>query len=97
MRVPDDVSVVGFDDIQSAAYISPPLTTVRQPLQKMGELAARTLLDRIEGRLKYIPEIAVEPEWVLRRSTARPHRRDDGDHPHLFGATLGTVVSPGDS
>ncbi len=74
LRVPDDVSVVGFDDIQSAAYINPPLTTVKQPLQKMGEIAARTLLDRIENRVKYIPEIAIEPELVVRRSTASPAR-----------------------
>ncbi|HEY6301926.1 MAG TPA: LacI family DNA-binding transcriptional regulator [Terriglobales bacterium] len=74
LRVPDDLSVVGFDDIQIAAYIDPPLTTVRQPLQKMGEIAARTLLDRIEGRVKHVPEITVEPELVVRRSTARPRR-----------------------
>ena len=72
LRVPEDVSVVGFDDIQSAAYVNPPLTTVRQPLQKMGEIAARTLLDQIEGRVKYVPEIAIEPELVVRRSTAPP-------------------------
>jgi len=72
LRVPDDVSVVGFDDIQSAAYIFPPLTTVRQPLQKMGEIAARTLLGRIEDRSKYVPEIAIEPELVVRKSTTRP-------------------------
>jgi DNA-binding LacI/PurR family transcriptional regulator len=72
LQVPQDVSVVGFDDIQSVAFISPPLTTVRQPLQKMGEIAARTLLDRIEGRAKYVPEIAIEPEFVVRASTARP-------------------------
>jgi DNA-binding LacI/PurR family transcriptional regulator len=72
LRVPEDISVVGFDDIQNAAYIDPPLTTVRQPLQEMGEIAARTLLDRIEGRLKGVAEIAVEPELVVRRSTARP-------------------------
>jgi DNA-binding LacI/PurR family transcriptional regulator len=71
LRVPDDISVVGFDDIQSAAYISPPLTTVRQPLLKMGEIAARTLLERIEERMKYVPEIAIEPELVVRRSSAR--------------------------
>ena len=70
LNVPDDVSVVGFDDIQSAAYVSPPLTTVRQPLQQMGEIAARTLIERIEGRMKCVPEIAVEPELVIRRSTA---------------------------
>ena len=72
LRVPDDVSVVGFDDIPGAVYVNPPLTTVKQPLQKMGEIAARTLLDRIEGRAKYIPEIAIEPELVVRRSTASP-------------------------
>jgi DNA-binding LacI/PurR family transcriptional regulator len=71
IRVPHDLSVVGFDDIQTAAYINPPLTTVRQPLKKMGEIAARTLLDRIEGRMKYVPEIAIEPELVVRGSTAR--------------------------
>jgi LacI family transcriptional regulator len=71
LRIPDDISVVGFDDIQSAAYINPPLTTVRQPLIKMGEMAARTLLDRIEGKIKYVPEIAIEPELVVRRSSAQ--------------------------
>src|SRR5580658_3253748 len=70
LRVPDDVSVVGFDDIQSAAYLNPPLTTVRQPLQEMGELAARTVLDRIEERMKYVHEISIAPELVVRRSTA---------------------------
>lgn len=74
LRVPDDISVVGFDDIQSAAYTNPPLTTVRQPLQKMGQIAARTLLERIEGRMKYVPEIAIEPELVVRRSSSRPKR-----------------------
>jgi DNA-binding LacI/PurR family transcriptional regulator len=72
LSVPDDISVVGFDDIQSAAYINPPLTTVRQPLQKMGEIAARTLLDRIEDRSKYVPKISIEPEFAVRKSTARP-------------------------
>ena len=71
LRVPEDVSVVGFDDIQSAAYSYPSLTTVRQPLQKMGEIAARTLLGRIENREPYVTEIAIEPEFVVRNSTAQ--------------------------
>jgi len=71
LRVPHDVSVVGFDDIQTAAYVTPPLTTVRQPLLKMGEVAAKTLLDQIERRTEYVPEIVIEPELVVRRSTAR--------------------------
>jgi DNA-binding LacI/PurR family transcriptional regulator len=69
-KVPDDISVVGFDDIQSAAYISPALTTVKQPLLEMGEIAARTLLDRIERGQNDTREIAIRPELVVRRSTA---------------------------
>jgi DNA-binding LacI/PurR family transcriptional regulator len=72
LRVPEDISVVGFDDILSAAYCNPALTTVRQPLERMGEIAARTLLDRIEKRSSDVPEIAIEPEFVVRKSTARP-------------------------
>ncbi len=72
LRIPEDVSVVGFDDIQSAGFITPPLTTVKQPLHRMGEIAARTLLDRIEGRMNDISEIAIEPELVVRNSTAPP-------------------------
>jgi DNA-binding LacI/PurR family transcriptional regulator len=71
LRVPEDISVVGFDDIQFAGHNNPSLTTVRQPLEKMGEIAARTLLDRIEERGDWIPEIAIEPEFIARNSTAR--------------------------
>src|SRR5579863_2922869 len=75
LRVPEDISVVGFDDIQAAAYSSPSLTTVRQPLRKMGEIAARTLLGRIENPEKSIAEILTEPELVVRRSTAKACKR----------------------
>ena len=71
LRVPEDISVVGFDDIQIAIHNSPSITTVRQPLQKMGEIAAHTLLNRIEDREEYVPEIQIEPELVVRNSTAR--------------------------
>jgi LacI family transcriptional regulator len=72
LRVPDDVSVVGFDDIQSAAYQNPALTTVRQPLREMGRIAAETLLGRIrssEGRRG--GEIIVKPELMVRETTCR--------------------------
>jgi DNA-binding LacI/PurR family transcriptional regulator len=69
LRVPESVSVIGFDDIQLASYSNPTLTTVRQPLQEMGEIAARTLLDRIENRSEYVAEIAIEPELIVRQST----------------------------
>ena len=70
LRVPEDVSVVGFDDIASATFCIPPLTTVRQPLKRMGQIAARTLLGRIDENAEYQAEIAVEPEFVMRKSTA---------------------------
>jgi len=70
LRVPQDISVLGFDDIPGAAFHSPSLTTVRQPLNRMGEVAAQSLLDRIEGKKEYPFEIAIEPELVVRESTA---------------------------
>lgn len=69
MRVPDDVSVVGFDDIPAAGFNTPGLTTVRQPLQRMGQIAAKTLIDQIEGKADFVPEIAVEPEFVVRETS----------------------------
>ena len=75
LRVPQDISVVGFDDIQGAAYSNPTLTTVRQPLADMGRLAAETLLARIEGTKEYQAEIPIEPELVVRQSTAAAPQR----------------------
>jgi LacI family transcriptional regulator len=68
LRIPDDLSVVGFDDIQSAAFQNPGLTTVRQPLYEMGEIAARSLLARMAGQPP-VPEITVSPLLVVREST----------------------------
>ncbi|HZV59727.1 MAG TPA: LacI family DNA-binding transcriptional regulator [Candidatus Eremiobacteraceae bacterium] len=70
-RVPEDISVVGFDDIKISVYNNPSLTTVRQPLEKMGEIAARALLNHIENREDWVPQISVEPEFVVRESTSR--------------------------
>ncbi|HEV2577005.1 MAG TPA: LacI family DNA-binding transcriptional regulator [Acidobacteriaceae bacterium] len=69
LRVPEDVSVVGFDDIQSANYHVPSLTTIRQPLQSMGELAATTLLKKI-AREEQPDILPVQPELIVRESTA---------------------------
>lgn len=71
LRVPQDVSVIGFDDIQSAAYQNPALTTVRQPLREMGRIAAETLLRRIRrsGPDSHGGEIMVEPKLIVRETT----------------------------
>jgi LacI family transcriptional regulator len=76
LRVPHDVSVVGFDDIQSAAYQNPGLTTVRQPLKEMGRTAAEILLRRIrKSQLdSHGGEMMVEPELIVRETTCAPQK-----------------------
>ena len=69
LRVPEDVSVVGFDDIDSAAFHNPGLTTIRQPLRSMGAIAARSLLDHLSGGERVGAQISVDPELVVRQST----------------------------
>ncbi len=72
MRVPNDVSVIGFDDIVSAEFHVPSLTTIRQPLKHMGKLAASILLDRIANpAARYASNIPVKPALIVRESTAR--------------------------
>src|SRR5262249_24435564 len=72
LRIPEDVSVVGLDDIQRAAFQNPGLTTVRQPLRQMGVIAAETLLQRIAAPANkpYPKTITIEPELIVRASTA---------------------------
>jgi len=70
LSVPGDVSVVGFDDIQSAAYSTPSLTTVRQPLAEMGQRGAQVLLERIgKNGAEHPSEIVMAPELVVRESS----------------------------
>jgi DNA-binding LacI/PurR family transcriptional regulator len=74
LRCPDDISVIGFDDMSSAAYQTPRLTTVRQPLRRMGEMAVQTLLKRIQNPNEAYPEtILFEPELMVRESTSAAH------------------------
>jgi DNA-binding LacI/PurR family transcriptional regulator len=66
-RVPDDVAVIGFDDIESAAYTDPPLTTVRQPIEEIGCTIARQLLRLLAGE-PIEPAIVLSTELIVRRS-----------------------------
>ena len=71
-RVPEDVSVVGFDDLPETRWSSPPMTTVRQPLAEMGVLAARTVLRLVDGEAAVGPRVELATELVVRDSTAPP-------------------------
>jgi LacI family transcriptional regulator, repressor for deo operon, udp, cdd, tsx, nupC, and nupG len=68
-RVPEDVSVIGYDDSVLMGYTDPPLTTVRQPVLSMGVAAARTLIDQIRGVTIRKTESLFFPELVVRAST----------------------------
>jgi len=68
LDVPGDVSVVGFDDVDLAEHFDPPLTTVRVPARQLGEVAGRTLLDRIAGQV-VAPRTVLSTELIVRAST----------------------------
>jgi DNA-binding LacI/PurR family transcriptional regulator len=71
LRVPDDVSVIGFDDVLSAPFHIPSLTTIRQPLREMGKMGAESLINRINHpKAPYAQQVIVQPELVVRESTA---------------------------
>ncbi|SFE94897.1 LacI family DNA-binding transcriptional regulator [Paracidovorax wautersii] len=70
LRVPEALSLVGFDDIELAAFTSPPLTTVAQPKQRIGALAVDMLMERIEGRRQAARQVMLQPELRVRASTA---------------------------
>ncbi len=69
LRVPEDVSVIGFDDIKAAAFTLPRLTTINQPLEEIGRIATQSLLNRIHNTVMPRDEIIVEPKLVVREST----------------------------
>jgi len=67
LRVPDDISLVGFDDIPFAAYVDPPLTTIQQPKDEMGRLAVQMLLDLLNG--KPVANVMLPGQLIVREST----------------------------
>jgi LacI family transcriptional regulator len=72
LRIPEDLSVVGFDDTPVARLAAPPLTTVRQPLREMGAVAVRTALRLSAGERVDSHHVELATELVVRRSTAHP-------------------------
>lgn len=72
LRIPEDLSVIGFDDIPHAAFIHPPLTTVRQPLEQMGRVAAETLLHLIDGDKDVLTQVVLPTELMIRNTCCPP-------------------------
>jgi LacI family transcriptional regulator len=70
LRIPDDISIIGFDDIPQASLVYPKLTTVRQPLEQMGRVAVKMLLEQIEDRSRPPQRITLTTELVIRDSCA---------------------------
>lgn len=67
IRVPEDISLVGYDDIYFAQYVDPPLTTIRQPKDEMGQQAAQMLLELVDG--KKVENVSLSGELIVRHST----------------------------
>ena len=71
LRVPDDVSLVGFDDLASSVYAIPPLTTVHHPVYELGQLAAQAMLQLLAGEA---PTLVLPPPQLVVRESCRAHR-----------------------
>jgi DNA-binding LacI/PurR family transcriptional regulator len=89
LRAPDDVAVVGFDDIELASYTRPSLTTVTQPVREMGELATRLLVGRVNGESRTPQQHRLQTRLVIRESCGRnpTSRRGDDQEKERRGET----------
>lgn len=74
LRIPQDISIVGFDDIPEAAYLSPPLTTIYQDFSKLGQTGIEYLMEWIDDGTCARGQLVIEPDLIERASTAVPHR-----------------------
>jgi DNA-binding LacI/PurR family transcriptional regulator len=90
LHVPEDISVAGFDDLFIASYTDPLLTTVRQPMRRMGSLAMENLFKLISGE-ESVVKIKVKPELIVRESTGRVSNKNslpEGSKPKSFSARI---------
>jgi len=71
IKIPDDLSVIGFDDIKLASFLTPPLTTIKQPIDTLGKTTAELIIDYIEKKLNTIKKIIIPPKLII-RSSCRP-------------------------
>jgi len=91
--IPDDISVIGFDDLEIAAYYHPPLTTIHQPIYNLGHMSATMLFELIQGQ-EYIQSETLEPALIIRCSTARAQdqstKKGGGDIEKVLCPSLNT-------
>ncbi|NUT37296.1 MAG: LacI family DNA-binding transcriptional regulator [Hamadaea sp.] len=93
LRVPDDVSVVGYDDSAVMTCTDPPLTTVRQPIEAMGAAAVALLTAQIAGGPVVADELLFDPELVVRASTASRDQRQTSTSSSGLRSIAGTAAS----
>jgi LacI family transcriptional regulator len=72
IKVPDELSIIGFDNISLAAFVIPALTTVAQPIAQLGQTAAEMLLRKLQNANDRVEKITLETSVIVRQSTARP-------------------------
>lgn len=93
VTVPDDVSVIGYDNVPAAAWTDPPLTTIHQPIREKGRLAAERLMDVLADRDGHLPSSLLLPtRLVVRASTSKP--RTSGPAAHRLSAGGGGAPHP---
>ena len=68
LKIPKDIAIVGFDDIFSSQFLTPPLTTIKVPTADIGKFAANILMDKIEGKNHNPQNIKVPVELIIRES-----------------------------
>lgn len=74
LSVPEDLAIVGFDNLDISEHLDPPLTTMAQPFLKIGQTAAELLIQRIQGDTQYLRQITIAPNLIVRKSTATIQR-----------------------
>jgi LacI family transcriptional regulator len=76
-NIPDTISIIGFDDVPQASLVFPKLTTVRQPLEQMGQVAVKMLLEQIENRSRSPQRVTLATQLVIRDSCG-PYQTERG-------------------
>ena len=70
LRIPQDLSIIGFDNLDMASHLNPPLTTVAQPFLEIGRQAAQILVSRLQGESSDYQQITLAPQLIIRESCA---------------------------